>query len=69
MGRRGIEEVGKHNGKVLVKINPVFYRPAEVDALVGNYKKAREGLGWRPKTKFQDLVKIMVEADLKLLKK
>jgi GDPmannose 4,6-dehydratase len=52
-------------GKVLVEVSPDFFRPAEVDILIGNPKKAAEKLGWKPKTKFQDLVRIMVEADMK----
>jgi GDPmannose 4,6-dehydratase len=51
-----------------VEIDPRYYRPAEVDLLIGDYKKARRELGWAPKTKFADLVKLMVEADIKLLK-
>src|SRR5882762_1487929 len=51
-----------------VEIDPRYYRPAEVDLLIGDYKKARRELGWEPKTKFADLVKLMVEADVKLLK-
>ena len=61
----GINEVGKFNGKIVVKINPKFYRPADVDLLLGDYSKAKEKLGWEPKTKFKELVKIMVESDLK----
>jgi GDPmannose 4,6-dehydratase len=45
-----------------------FYRPAEVDLLVGDPSKAREQLGWQPETSFEELVQMMVEADLKLLK-
>ncbi len=45
-----------------------FYRPAEVDLLVGDASKAREKLGWRPETSFEELVQMMVEADIKLLK-
>ena len=51
-----------------VEIDPRYYRPAEVDLLIGDYNKARRQLGWEPKTKFADLVKLMVEADIKLLK-
>ena len=51
-----------------VEIDPRYYRPAEVDLLIGDYNKARRQLGWAPKTKFADLVKLMVEADIKLLK-
>ena len=51
-----------------VEIDPRYYRPSEVDLLIGDYNKARRQLGWEPKTKFADLVKLMVEADIKLLK-
>jgi len=47
-----------------VKTDPAFYRPTEVDLLVGDASKAKEKLGWRPKVTFQELVGIMVEADL-----
>lgn len=49
----------------LIKINPMFYRPAEVDLLLGNSNKARNELGWNPKNSFDDLVKRMVDSDLK----
>lgn len=52
------------DGEVLIKINPKFYRPAEVDLLLGNSDKARSELGWKPKSSFTDLVKKMVEFDL-----
>ncbi|MBU2616788.1 MAG: GDP-mannose 4,6-dehydratase [Nanoarchaeota archaeon] len=48
-----------------VEIDPHYYRPTEVDALLADTTKAREKLGWEPKTKFNELVKIMVDADLK----
>ena len=51
-----------------VEIDPRYYRPAEVDILMGDYSKAKKKLGWEPKTKFPELVKLMVEADVKLLK-
>ncbi len=51
-----------------VEIDPRYYRPAEVDLLIGDYGKARRQLGWEPKTKFADLVRLMVDADVKLLK-
>ena len=54
--------------KKYVEIDPRYYRPAEVDLLVGDYSKARKQLGWEPKTRFADLVKLMVDADIKLLK-
>jgi GDPmannose 4,6-dehydratase len=51
-----------------VEIDPRYYRPAEVDLLIGDYGKARRQLGWEPRTKFADLVRLMVEADIQLLK-
>lgn len=50
-----------------VSVDPQFYRPAEVDLLVGDYSKAREHLGWEPEYRFSDLVRDMVHADLRLL--
>jgi GDPmannose 4,6-dehydratase len=50
---------------VLVKINPTYYRPAEVDALLGNSSKIKKELGWTPTTTFKQLVKKMVENDMK----
>jgi len=47
-----------------VKIDPRYFRPAEVDLLIGDYSKAKEKLGWAPKTRFEDLVRLMVRADL-----
>jgi GDPmannose 4,6-dehydratase len=52
-----------------VETDPRYYRPAEVDLLIGDCSKARRQLGWEPKTKFAELVKLMVEADLELLRK
>jgi GDPmannose 4,6-dehydratase len=50
-----------------VEIDPRYFRPAEVDILQGDASKARMKLGWRPKTGFEELVKLMVEADMRLL--
>ena len=50
-----------------VEIDPRYYRPAEVDLLIGDYSKAKHKMGWEPKTKFKELIEIMVDADLKLL--
>ncbi len=63
----GEDTVGKDKatGKVLVEVSPRFYRPAEVDILIGNPEKAGKKLGWRPRTKFTELVAMMVEADLR----
>jgi GDPmannose 4,6-dehydratase len=54
--------------KNYVEIDPRYYRPSEVDLLIGDYSKAKKQLGWEPKTKFADLVKLMVDADVQLLK-
>jgi GDPmannose 4,6-dehydratase len=51
-----------------VEIDPRYYRPAEVDLLIGDASKAKKQLGWEPKTKFKDLIKLMVDSDVQLLK-
>jgi GDPmannose 4,6-dehydratase len=60
--------VGVKNWKNLVKHNPKFDRPAEVDLLIGDYSKAKKKLGWEPKVRFEELVKVMVQAELAILK-
>jgi GDPmannose 4,6-dehydratase len=52
-------------GKTLVKVNPKFYRPAEVELLIGNPEKAKQKLGWEPKTTLEELCAMMVQADLR----
>ena len=54
--------------KKYVKIDKQFYRPAEVHLLRGDYSKAKKKLGWRPKVKFEELVRMMVDTDLERLK-
>ncbi|MGY4315249.1 GDP-mannose 4,6-dehydratase [Bradyrhizobium sp. JR3.5] len=63
---KGVEEVGvdKATGNTLVQIDPVYFRPTEVDLLIGDASKARAVLGWAPKTPFAQLVKEMVASDL-----
>lgn len=56
-------EVG--SGKMMVRVNPKFYRPAEVDLLIGNPEKAKRELGWEPKTTLEQLCQMMVAADLR----
>jgi GDPmannose 4,6-dehydratase len=53
------------SGKTLVRISPKFYRPAEVELLIGNPEKARRELGWEPKTTLEELCQMMVDADLR----
>jgi GDPmannose 4,6-dehydratase len=63
---KGVEETGVDvkSGKTVVRIDPVYFRPTEVDLLVGDASKARDKLGWKPKTSFAQLVKEMVAGDL-----
>ncbi|HAL02027.1 MAG TPA: GDP-mannose 4,6-dehydratase [Lachnospiraceae bacterium] len=67
----GVDEVGKDKatGKVLVKVNPKFFRPAEVELLIGSPKKAEEKLGWKREISFDDMVERMINKDLELTKK
>jgi GDPmannose 4,6-dehydratase len=60
-------EIGtcKKTGKVLVRVNPKFYRPAEVELLIGDPAKAAEKLGWKPMTTLEELCQMMVDADLR----
>ncbi len=64
----GINEIGrrKDNGKIVIKIDPTFYRPAEVENLLGDASKAHEKLGWKPSRTIEDLAKEMIEEDKKL---
>lgn len=66
----GIDEKGidKKTGKIIIEIDPKYYRPTEVDLLIGDYSKAKKLLNWQPKTKFKDLVKLMVQADYNKIK-
>ena len=62
----GLNEVGLFNDETMVKVSKEFYRPLESDNYRADYSKAKKELKWEPKTKFKDLVKIMVKNDLKL---
>jgi GDPmannose 4,6-dehydratase len=64
---KNLEEVGSYNGKDIIKIDPRYFRPAEVEALLGDASKAKEKLNWVPKISFNQLVKEMVNEDLKLV--
>lgn len=57
--------VDKKTGKTMVRINPKYYRPCEIELLIGNPQKAKRELGWEPKTSLEDLCKMMVEADIR----
>ena len=68
----GVEEKGidKATDRVLVEVDPKYFRPAEVEQLLGDPTKARTLLGWNPrKTSFEELVKLMVEHDMRFVKK
>ncbi|GBN19908.1 GDP-mannose 4,6 dehydratase [Araneus ventricosus] len=67
----GVDEVGreKETGVVRVKVNPRYFRPTEVDFLLGDSSKAREKIGWKPKISFEQLVQEMIDADIELMKK
>jgi GDPmannose 4,6-dehydratase len=64
---KGEEEVGIDvgTGKKMIEIDPRYFRPAEVDLLLGDASKAQQVLGWKPKVKFKELVKIMAQQELK----
>lgn len=66
----GEEEIGfdVNSGRILVKVNPTFFRPAEVDLLIGCPRKAKEILGWQPQVSLDELCTMMVEADLNRVK-
>ncbi len=65
----GVDEKGidKATGKVLIEIDPRYFRPTEVDLLLGDASKAEREIGWKPKTKFYELVSMMTKADLELM--
>jgi GDPmannose 4,6-dehydratase len=65
----GVDEfaVDRRTGRRVVEVDPAFFRPAEVDALIGDYGKAEALLGWRPTTDLDELCRLMVEADIRRL--
>jgi len=67
----GVDEIGidKVTGKTIVRVNPKFFRPAEVEVLLGNPEKAEKALGWEREISFSELVKRMIDNDMKLVQK
>ncbi len=65
----GINELGICNGEVIIKVDKRYFRPTEVDSLLGDPQKAKKKLGWEPKISFQELVSEMVNEDLKIAKR
>ena len=66
---KGLDEIGSFNGQDIIKVDPRYFRPTEVETLLGDASKAKEKLNWSPKITFEQLVKEMVDSDLKLAKK
>ena len=68
---QGQDEIGKRkdNGETVIKIDPKFYRPAEVETLLGDPSKAKQKLGWEPQTSLKELIQEMVKEDLIQAKK
>jgi len=67
----GVNEKGicSKTGKVMVEVNPKYFRPQDVHYLWGDYSKAKRVLGWEPRVSFHELVRMMVNADMEELKK
>ncbi|KZC04810.1 PREDICTED: GDP-mannose 4,6 dehydratase [Dufourea novaeangliae] len=67
----GVNETGQdaQTGQVLVRVNPKYFRPTEVDVLLGDASKAKEKIGWKPTVTFEALVKDMMDSDLELMRK
>ena len=67
----GVDEIGvdKATGRTIVRVNPKFFRPAEVEVLLGNPEKAEKALGWKREINFSELVKRMIDNDMQLVEK
>ena len=67
---KGVDEKGidRKTGKIIIEIDPIYFRPTEVNLLLGDPSKAQRILGWKAKTTFKKLIKIMVDADMDILK-
>jgi len=65
---KNLDEVGSFNGQDIIKVDPRYFRPSEIETLLGDASKAKKNLGWAPKISFEELVKEMTDEDLKLAK-
>ena len=65
---KNLDEVGSFNGQDIIKVDPRYFRPSEIETLLGDASKAKKRLGWAPKISFEELVKEMIDEDLKLAK-
>ena len=65
----GVNEKGinKHSGKILIEVDPSYFRPIDVELLIGDASKAKKKLGWQPKVEFNELVELMVSHDINLV--
>ena len=70
-GPNGVDETGRDakSGNILVSIDPAYFRPTEVDLLIGDASKAREKLGWQPTCNLQQMIEEMIKADLEEARK
>lgn len=66
---RGIDEIGLIDGKKIIEVDPRYFRPTEVNSLLGDSSKAKKKLNWSPKISFKELVKEMVQSDLEIAKR
>ena len=67
---KGIKEVGfnKKTKKILVRVDKIYFRPSEVEYLKGNFNKINRMIGWKPKVKLKQLIKMMIQNDLRYLR-
>ena len=65
---KGLNETGSFNGQDIIKVDPRYFRPTEVETLLGDASKAKSKLNWTPKITFEELVKEMTEEDFKIAK-
>ena len=63
---KGLKEIGSYDGQDIIKIDPRYFRPSEVETLLGDASKAKKKLNWSPKISFEELVKEMTDTDYKL---
>ena len=65
---KGLDEIGSFNGQDIIKVDPRYFRPTEVETLLGDASKAKTKLNWAPEITFEELVREMIEEDFKLAK-
>ena len=66
---KGLDEVGSVNNNDIIKVDPRYFRPSEVETLLGDPSKAREKLGWEPKIKLKEMVHEMMDNDINIAKR